>query len=126
MSKAFGAELGGVGVAEAVGVDALVDAGLAGEARKQASDVGAGHGTAGKRTEQRSASDRAGTHGRADATSGRRCVGAIRIDSMTRSHIEPPRDDLARARVDPDRSRPAALAAKHAHRAGSQVHILRP
>jgi hypothetical protein len=40
---AFGAELGGVGVAEAVGVDAFVDAGPAGEALQHDPDVGGGH-----------------------------------------------------------------------------------
>ncbi len=39
----FGAELGGVGVAEAVSVDALFDAGPVGEAFEHDTDVGGVH-----------------------------------------------------------------------------------
>ena len=48
---AFGAELGGVGVAEAMGVDALLDARPGGEALEHDTDVGVGHWAAAKRTE---------------------------------------------------------------------------
>ena len=48
---AFGAELGGVGVAEAVGVDASVDARPGGETFEHNADVGVGHRVAAERAE---------------------------------------------------------------------------
>ena len=56
---AFGAELGGVRVAEAVGVDALVDAGPGGEAFEHDADVGGGHRVAAERAENGVADDQA-------------------------------------------------------------------
>ena len=50
---ALGRELGGVGVAQAVGVDALLDAGLAGEAGEQPAEVGGIEWLASKRAEDR-------------------------------------------------------------------------
>ncbi len=48
---AFGAELGGMRVAEAVGVDAFVDAGPGGEAFEHDANVGGGHRASAERAE---------------------------------------------------------------------------
>jgi len=50
---AFGAELGGVGMAEAVGVDAFVDAGPGAQTFEHDPDVGVSHSVTFERAEDR-------------------------------------------------------------------------
>ena len=99
---AFGAELGGVGVAESVGVDALVDARPGGEAFEHDPDVGVRHGVATERAE----------HG----------VAAAQAEAGP--GVEPALDDGGGAGVQTDGAGSPAFAVEHANAAVGEFEVL--
>lgn len=100
---AFGAELGGVGVAEAVGVDALGDAGASSERGEHAADGGGGDGATGPRAEERRGGGRAERFAVA----------------------EPFVEEAESAGVDADGARVAAFGEEDADGAGVGVDVVR-
>lgn len=102
---ALGAEFRGVGVAQAMGVDALLDAGLAGEAREQDADVAR----------------------RERVTVAQAEDGAVRVrsDAETRPDLEPRLDHREPARVHADRPAAVAFAVEDADGSSHGVEILR-